>query len=203
MLPRATESRLRVSCAALCRICGPDGRYLLGLNKNRLAQGREVYMPLGGALEYHAPDLPARFDATPEAPENRDLRLFMPEARLPAFRDWFLTRQERETSPLRELAEELADEFAVLAALKAEDVAARYLGTYEGESTSGRSMSIGAWTHYLHEIFDITFINPAITRALLHVPPASGLRWVNEDEILRGVTEVGTAVDGRALLLTY
>jgi len=197
-----SADRQRVSCAALCRINDADGRYLLGLNKNRLAQGREIYMPLGGALEYHAPDLLARFDATPEAPDSQDLRLFMAQTRIPAFRDWFLTRQERETSPLRELVEELVDEFAVLPALLPGDIAARYLRTYEGEATSGRSVSYGAWTHYLHEVFDISFVNPAVLDALLTVPPASGLRWVSEADIVRGASDDGTAVDGRALVET-
>lgn len=197
-----SDERQRVSCAALCRIHDADGRYLLGLNKNRLAQGREIYMPLGGALEFYAPDLPARFDATPEAPDSRDLRLFMPETRVELFRDWFLTRRERETTPLRELVEELVDEFAVLPALAAEDVAVRYLGTYEGEAVSGRSVSFGAWTHYLHEVFDIRFTNPAVYRALLSLPPSSGLRWVSEADMLRGVTDDGATVDGRALLVT-
>lgn len=191
----------RVSCAALCRINDPDGRYLLGLNKNRLAQGREIYMPLGGALEYHASDLLTRFEASPEVPGSQDLRLFMPGSLLPAFRDWFLTRQERETSPLRELTEELVDEFSVLPTLRPEEVMARYLGTYEGEATSGRSMSYGAWTHYLHEVFDIRFVNETILQILLAVPPDSGLRWVNEADMLRGITEDGAAVDGRALLV--
>ncbi len=194
--------RQRVSCAALCRINDPDGRYLLGLNKNRLAQGREIYMPLGGALEFYAPDLLARFDATPEAPGSQDLRLFMPPAQIPAFRDWFLTRQQRETSPLRELTEELVDEFAVLSALAPSDISARYLRTYEGEATSGRSVSYGAWTRYLHEVFDITVVSPAVLRALLQVPPASGLRWFSEANIRRGVSDDGVAVDGGALLTT-
>lgn len=195
-----SQPHLRVSCAALCRIQDADGRLLLGLNKNRLTQGREVYMPLGGALEFTAPDLPARFDATPEAPGSRDLRLFLPPVRLSDFRDWFLQRQERETSPYRELVEELVDEFAVLPTLAPEDVHICYRRTFEGEATSGRSGVRGAWTHYLHEVFDIEVVNVAHMAALCDVPAASGLRWMTPDEIARGQTDDGHAVDGSALM---
>lgn len=195
----ASGDRLRVSCAALCRIQDDAGRFLLGLNKNRLAQGREIYMPLGGALEYSAPDLLARFDATAEAPGSRDLRLFLPPARMSDFRVWFQRRQERETSPYRELVEELVQEFAVLPALAPGDVRTRYLRTYEGEASSGRSGVYGAWTHYLHEVFEIDIVNPAVRRVLRDVPAASGLRWVTRGEIERGITADDRAVDGSAL----
>jgi hypothetical protein len=193
-------ARIRVSCAALCRIQDDAGRYLLGLNKNRLSQGREIYMPLGGALEFTAPDLLARFEATSEAPGSRDLRLFMPAARVPDFRAWFLARQERETSPLRELVEELVGEFAVLDALTADDVDIRLARTYEGEAASGRRGVAGTWTHYLHEVFQIDITNPPVLATLLAVPPASGLRWLSPHEIANHRTDDGIAIYGGALV---
>lgn len=197
--PSPSIARIRVSCAALCRVQDDAGRYLLGLNKNRLSQGREIYMPLGGALEFTAPDLLARFDATTESPGSRDLRLFMPTDRVPDFRAWFLARHERETSPLRELIEELVEEFAVLDALTAADVDIRLARTYEGEAASGRRGVAGTWTHYLHEVFQIRITNPRIMQTLLSVPPASGLRWITVKEIAEGRTGDGVAVDGSAL----
>ncbi len=194
------DGRIRISCAALVRLQDADGRYLLGLNKNRLTQGREIYMPLGGALEFSAPDLLARFDAVPEAPGSNDLRLFLPEARIPEFRDWFLAREERETSPLRELVEELVDEFSVLDALAPDDVAIRLVQTYEGEAASGRRGVAGTWTHYLHEVFAVDVVKATKLRALLAVAPSSGLRWLTADEIARGRSGDGKAVDGGALV---
>lgn len=199
--PPVMDARRRVSCAALCRIVDDDGRMLLGLNRNRLEQGRRIYMPLGGALEFTAPDLLQRFDATPELPDSHDLRLFMPERQLPAFRAWFLTRQERETSPFRELVEELVSEFAVLPSLALGDVEIAYVGTFEGEANSRRSSADGAWTYYLHEVFDVAVVNADVLARLLAVPLSSGLRWLARGEIARGTTHDGIAVDGGALAL--
>lgn len=191
---------LRVSCAALCRIQDDSGRLLLGLNRNRLTQGREIFMPLGGALEFTAPDLLARFDAVPEVPGSRDLRLFLPPRHLQAFRAWFLTRQQRELSPLRELAEELVNEFAVLPALVPADVTIRFRHTFEGEASSGRSGVQGAWTHYLHEVFDVAFVSAAWCERLRAVSPSTGLRWMTPDEIMSGVTADGIPLDGSVLV---
>lgn len=189
-----------MSCAALARLRDDNGRYLLGLNQNRLAQGRRVYLPLGGALQYDDPRLPERFDAISEAPGSRDLRLLMPTARLAAFRDWFLARQERETSVFRELREELVDEFRALPSLAPEQVAIRFAATYESEGVTDRSSSPGSRTYYLHEIFDVDVPDADMRATLRRVTPESGLRWLTPDDLRRGRADDGVPVDGRALL---
>ena len=194
------DNRVRISCAALCRIQDARGRYLLGLNSDRLAQGRRIYTPLGGALRYEADDLLARFDAVPEDSRNRDLRLFIPPERLPDFRLWFLSRTERETSAFRELREELVDEFDVLTALSQEDVQIDYLHTYQTSGETGRSASLGAMTQYFHDIFAVAFISTEIRAPIERIPITSGLRWFSEEQLSSGVTEDGALVDGRALL---
>ena len=80
-------SEIRVSCAAFASIM-IDGKYLLMLNKRSYKEGRMVYTPIGGALEYlpigkefldnldvkyerQTPDLRFKMD-----PENIDLLNF-------------------------------------------------------------------------------------------------------------------------------
>ncbi|MFO7322193.1 MAG: hypothetical protein DIU68_010715 [Chloroflexota bacterium] len=192
--------RLRISCAALARLRDDQGRYLLGLNLDRLRQGRSVYLPLGGALRYDDPRLPERFNAIPEEPGSFDLRLLVPRGRVRAFRDWFLTRTERETSVLRELHEELVDEFRVLPALEPGDAVERYAGFYEARGISDRRAAFGSRTLYLHEIYDVEIISATARATLASVTPDSGLRWFTRETLLRGYSEDGLPADGGALL---
>src|SRR5215207_1609051 len=180
------DNRVRISCAALCRIQDAQGRYLLGLNSDRLAQGRHIYTPLGGALQYEADDLLARFDAVPEAASSRDLRLFIPPERLSDFRVWFLSRTGRETSAFRELCEELVDEFGVLTALSPQDVQIDYLHTYQTRAETGRGASLGALTQYFHDIFAVAFASPLTREIMERLPISSGLRWFSEEQLSLG-----------------
>ena len=195
------DHKQRVSCAALCRIRDEQGRYLLGLNADRRAQGIEIYMPIGGALRWLDLTPLASFAAVPENAETHDLRLFIDPARIDRFRAWFLTRSGRETSPFRELREELVEEFAVLASLRPTDVRMDFAGIYEAEAITGRGASVGAPTRYFHDIFDVTFLIPAHRDALDAVSGETGLRWFDEAELRRGDTADHARLDGRALLL--
>lgn len=193
-------NRLRISCAGLCRIRDARGFYLLGLNRDRASQGKAIYMPLGGALHYHAPDLLTRFEATPEDAATNDLRLFINPAHLDAFRAWYLRREERETSAYRELVEELVDEFAVLPALPPDDVQIAYTNTYEARAITDRHNAIGQLTHYLHDIFDVEFRSPIARAALENAAQTTGLRWFSTHELQTSLTADGASLDGRALL---
>jgi len=191
---------IRVSCAGLCRIRDEAGRYLLALNHNRLARGVRVYTPLGGGLEYHTPDLPARFDAEPEDPTTRELRLYLPTERFGGFRAWFLRRVERETDPFRELREELVEELGALPRLERADVAFARARVLDAERVTDRTGAQGQITRYLLEIFDVRFKSPAV-RAALASPPADGaLRWFTPAELDAGRAADGAAVEASALL---
>jgi hypothetical protein len=196
----AFTNRQRVSCAGLCRIKDGHGRYLLGLNRNRMEQGKSIYMPLGGALCYFAPDLLARFDAVPEDATSNDLRLFIDAGYLEEFRQWFLGREEREVSPYRELHEELVDEFAFLPALSPNDIVYSYARTVERVTTTLRSGVNGVMTHYFHDIYDVAFLSPDVREILERAPLASGLRWFSNAEILRGTADDGALILADTLL---
>jgi hypothetical protein len=188
----------RVSCASLCRIQNEQGRYLLALNQQRLLAGRRVLMPLGGALAYDDPTLPARFDAQLEKPGVPELRLYIPAALLDPFRMWFLSRSGRETDPFRELREELVDELGALPTLQPDEVRCTYLSTCATQRITDRPGVEGEVTHYWLEIFEVDFVSAGARDRLRAEPP--GLRWVTADEIRLGFTEDGVEVSAAVLL---
>src|SRR5690606_26689416 len=137
--------RIRVSCASLCRI-EHEGWFLLLLNADR--RRREIYSlsPIGGALTITSYDRLASFAAILETPQNDDLRLRLPRAKLPLFREWFYSGQGRERSPFRELREELVNEAGLLRTLAPDDVAWEHLWTVEEDAYTARSGQDGAFT---------------------------------------------------------
>lgn len=186
--------RIRVSCASLCRI-EHEGWFLLLLNANRRQRGIYVLSPIGGALTITRYDRLASFAAVLETPQNDDLRLTLPRDKLPAFREWFYSGQDRERSPFRELYEELVDETHLLDALAPEDVVWQHLWTVEEDAVTARGGQSGVFTHYFLEIFGVTFANDAVLSALLTAPPESGARWVTRDQI-EEAARVAIVVDG-------
>lgn len=145
-----TGSRIRISCAALCRI-KIDGKYLLEINKNR---GNEL-TPIGGSLEFLEEfDPQQEFDAWLE--KGRDLRLSIPRDKLKEFEDWFRRREEkeRELSPVRELREELVEEHKILKELKTSlgENLTPYRTAYQLQATTKKEKQ-GEMTHYFIEYF--------------------------------------------------
>jgi hypothetical protein len=191
--------KVRVSCGGLCRVPHPvDGRLLLGLNRNALKRGVRVLKPLGGALAYHA--LPPDLNATPENPSKRELRLFLPEPQVEPFAAWFATRQDRETSPFRELREELVGEHQVLPALSPSDVTITYERTVRAQRLSDRIGATGVLTHSFQEVYTVRLAAPDVRERLLSAPPESGLLWVSEDQIRSGRYDDQTAIQAKTLL---
>jgi hypothetical protein len=194
-MPESSNS-IRVSCAALCRI-EHLGRFLLLLNANRREKGLYRLGPIGGALQVFDVDRMNLFHASLEDAASGDLRLMLPYAALPAFRDWFHTGEGRERSPFRELREELVSESRLLAALEPSDVDHRYLWTTEEEALTDRRGQTGLLTHYFLEIFDIKFKTSAVLGSLLSAPPDSGAVWLTADQ-MQHLTTIRLAVDGAA-----
>ncbi len=176
------SDRIRVSCASLCRI-EREGRFLLLLNQNRRSKGLYVLSPIGGALALFDAGRMAEFDATFEDPAARDLRLVMPASAIPAFRAWFSTREGRESTPFRELREELVHESGLLPALEPEDVEYRYLRTVEERAFTARQGQTGVLTHYFLEIYAVAFTTSAALDPLLTAPPERGAAWVSAEQI--------------------
>ncbi|NLE52350.1 MAG: hypothetical protein GX613_13195 [Chloroflexi bacterium] len=186
--------RIRVSCASLCRI-EHEGWFLLLLNADRRQRGLYVLSPIGGALSITAYDRLAPFAAILETPQNDDLRLTLPRAKLPHFREWFYSGQGRERSPFRELREELVDEASLLPALEPEDVTWEHLWTAEEEAFTKRGGQMGVFTHYFLEVFGVGFTNDAVMSALLAAPSESGARWVTREQI-EDAAHINLTVDG-------
>ncbi len=178
---------MRVSCAALCRI-EHNNRFLLLLNRNRRQKGLYVLTPVGGALAVTNPGVLERFSASLENAASGDLRLTLPQAQLPAFRDWFYAGQDRETSPFRELYEELVSENGLLEDLRPDQVTAEHLWTVEEDAFTQRQGFSGWLTHYFLEIYGVKFRSAAALGPLLIAPPSSGAVWVTREQLEKGGT---------------
>ena len=178
------ESMVRVSCASLCRI-QIDNQYLLMLNQNRRQKGIYQLSPIGGAITVDdwgvLQDL--AFNCTPENPVSHDLRLFIVSQQLDQFREWFYKRQQRETSPFREVYEELVDESQALFDLKRQDVKIRFLHFREDSKQTLRKGMTGEFTQYFFEIFDVRFDALDIQFRLKAPPPSAGIVLLSEEEV--------------------
>lgn len=174
---------IRVSCAALCRIEHAGRGFLLLLNQNRREKGIYQLSPIGGALHYENEDLPARFNAHPENTVDPELRLMLPVDNLPAFCRWFYSEQDRETSPYRELYEELVIESRLLPALSPDDVTCKRLWTVESEQFTSRKGQTGILTHYFLEVYAIGFTSTPVLAQLISAPRAAGAMWLNAEQL--------------------
>lgn len=174
---------IRVSCAALCRIEHPGLGFFLLVNHNRRHKGLYILSPIGGALMFHDDSIVPRFNADLEIPGSADLRMNIPVEHLPAFSAWFYAAQGRETSPFRELREELVCESCLLPALAPEDVACEHLWTVEREQFTARAGQTGLLTHYFLEIYAVRFLTTAALGQLIAAPRAEGARWLSAQQL--------------------
>ena len=185
---------IRVSCAGLCRI-EIDGKFLLEINKNR----EDVLTPIGGALEFEED---ARFflsSINTQFEKGMDLRLTIPANNVDAFRTWFERKEHRETSPLRELREELIDEHRVLPSWACNLAEPDFLCRIEHEEETSRKDRIGVLTRYFYEIFEVklpTELEHACRAAA--GSNSSRLRLVTKREVLSG----SPTKDGLKIALT-
>ncbi|MDO8642620.1 MAG: hypothetical protein Q7R76_03460 [Candidatus Woesearchaeota archaeon] len=193
---------VRVCAVAWSRI-GLDGRLLLDLTSSRRIQGILEFAPLGGALEFHESARPflKSIDAEFEKPETNDLRLYLPPENFHAFKDWYRRGEERETSPVRELREELTcyglPDFSddALQVERVQRICDHYTTIREG-------VAIHA-TNRLGEIFEVRFV-PEYEQYLRTElkKPGTMLALASEREIRARQLERGTPIaDASAYLL--
>jgi hypothetical protein len=195
------EGFVRISCGALCRIPHPNANLLLlGINRNLSRKGQTVLKPIGGVLAFKPSALPSALTPTLEDSNRTELRLFLPEVQIKLFADWFAARTGRETSPFRELREELVEEYHVLPALKPPEVEMRYERTIKTQRLTDRAGATGLLTHSYQEIFTVRFTYPDQRRQLLKVTPDSGLYWVSEDHIRAGQLNAEIGIQAKILL---
>jgi SMODS-associated NUDIX domain len=183
---------IRISAASICRI-GIHDKYLLGLNKNRLLKGKRILTPLGGALEMsgkareYFKSLGCQFE------KGNDIRMDMPVAKVASFEDWFRKRIERETSPLRELTEELAEEYAVIAKLG--NIMTKFDHTSIFQSVTDRVGQEGKVTKRFLEVFAVKFEDDVANAITEHCGASnSGLQLVSKSEIMKGVSIDGDEI---------
>jgi hypothetical protein len=187
-------NNIRISAAGLIKM-ELDGKLLIALNRIRLQTGSKVYTPFGGALEFHESaraylqSLGAVFEG------GNDLRLTLPEAKLPEFENWFYQRINRECSPYRELKEELVDEEMVLLDLPYDALGLEYLTTLINRDITDRPSQEGKVTQRFFEIYGATFI-PEYEQMLRTAlaKPDTHLRLVTEREIVARVSDSGIEI---------
>ncbi|MFA4905264.1 MAG: hypothetical protein WC645_02040 [Candidatus Margulisiibacteriota bacterium] len=183
---------IRISAANLARIRVED-RNILILNRNRLKKGQRVLTPFGGAIEFELSARPFLAGLGAAFEKGADLRLVIPQERLPVFERWFYLRQEREVSPFRELMEELVEEEAILPQLSTDQVAAQFLWTAKPpQGLTDRAGSEGVLTQRYLEIFEVTLV-PGVHNQIIKAlaAPEAKLMAVTQQEILAGQTADG------------
>ena len=145
-------SEIRISCASLASIM-IDGKYLLLLNKRSYKEGRMVYTPIGGALEYlpkgkaFLDNLGARYER-----ETSDLRFKMDSENLDLFKFWFEKGIDRERDVVRELTEEMIEEENIFDTLDSKDFEISYLRT----ETPVQDIR-GLMNNFFFEIYNVEF----------------------------------------------
>lgn len=196
-------TKIRVSAANLVRI-DLDGKILVAFNKRRLKAGNKVYTPFGGALEFYEESRSFLDSLEVQYEKGRDLRFIISDEYLPNFEDWFRKQQGRETSPYRELSEELIDEEGALEELPESAVNLEYLTTTTQRAPTDRPGQEGMDTQRFFEVYRATFTpeyEELLRQALAQ--PGTHLALVSEDEILNGYTETGIKIASNCIPLVY
>lgn len=130
---------------------------------------------------------------------NFDLRFSMPRSSIDAFVHWFVARQGRETSPLRELKEELVDETALLRASQLAGASHEFLGYGKEMAVSGRS---GTETLRVAEIHRVQLTGTTIDALLEEaMRPNTILHFVDATEIEQHKTTAGLGIATISTLL--
>jgi hypothetical protein len=106
------NAQIRVAFSVLLRVKDERGSFLLIRNHHR----RESFSPIGGVYKYHtsATSTLEKLDFQPEIlipadDSERDLRGYVPRKNVSKLRNWFVSKDERESSSeclLREISEE-------------------------------------------------------------------------------------------------
>lgn len=190
---------VRISAAAFSRIKDAKGRYALLVNYSMAKKGVTVLTPIGGGIKItpeghdNIKDL-FDIDETTFEKEN-DLRFRMKGADINEFREWFLSKEQREADPQRELEEELIDETELL---EQEDLegAKHSEATYATELSDFNPQGIPDLKSLrILEVFDIE-LKPATQEKLAQSAsnPDSLIHFVTEEEIRNGETKDGIKI---------
>jgi hypothetical protein len=174
--------------------------FLFVLNKSRLAAGKKVYTPFGGAIKFYESAKSFLDSLGVVYEKDNDLRFTISEDKLPEFEKWFYSRKDREILPYRELVEELVEEEKVLPSLPPDAVNFKYLRTITEITITDRPGQEGRATKRYLEIYEASFkpeYQQAIRKALKY---NQHLALVTEREILAGVSDSGIKIFAKVLL---
>ena len=179
-------SEIRISCASLASIM-VDGKYLLLLNKRSYKEGRMVYTPIGGALEYlpkgkaFLDNLGARYER-----ETPDLRFKMDSENIDLFKLWFEKGIDRERDVVRELTEEMIEEENIFDTLDESEFDISYIRT----ETPINPIK-GVLNNFFFEIYNVDFSPKKINEIKDYISNQGQVKkaiLVTEQEIKNGLT---------------
>jgi hypothetical protein len=195
---------LRISAACLARI-ELDDKLLVGLNKRRLEAGRRVYTPFGGALEFYDSARLFLDSLDADYEKGNDLRFRISADRWGEFEEWFDRREDRETSPYRELREEFVDEEGVFPEMPGEAYSLDGLVTVKPKrEATDRPGQEGVMTQRIFEVHNVLFVpdyETMIKSAL--AKDNTRLALVTQEEIRSGQTLGGIEVASNCSPLIY
>jgi hypothetical protein len=190
---------MRISATAFARIRDEDDRYCLLLNKGRLRHNNErVLSPVGGALEFD--ETGGRYLVALGATDfesGNDIRCQVPDVRVESVFSWFMGRQHREITVLRELREELTTEAGVLTDADLVGVTEQFMGFYRYDAPTARRTVASRQTAYFIEVFDVTLPPAAMQKLLAAAEVPLAERWVyfaTTEEIRQGMTHDGVVI---------
>lgn len=206
---------IRVSIGVLCRI-EQSGKFLLGVNKNRQSAGLEVLTPIGGAIEITSAQERLELDALGaqwERPQqwtetgSLDLRFRLPTKNIPALERWLTGFDRAGENALRELYEELGNEYvAVSLEILDREIATMpaplFLGRHVMEASTERIGQEGVLTRRYSLVCDIAA--SGVLCSILEdfaAKPNSLLVWATADEIRVGMASLGPRIGANALSL--
>jgi len=153
---------VRVSSASFTRIKDSEGRQALLVNKNRAEKGKIVLTPIGGAIEATADgveELKRLLHIDGNAFEKgNDLRFMMSGKKANKYRSWFLSGEQRESEPSREIIEELVDEAELLDREELEELQCSRAGYATELAETTRTGQEGRMTLRLLEVSSVRLI---------------------------------------------
>ncbi|RJQ34290.1 hypothetical protein C4566_02300 [Candidatus Parcubacteria bacterium] len=190
---------VRISAASFSRIKDSEGRLALLVNFSMAKKGTTVLTPIGGGIKITPEGLGMikdllDIDETTFEKEN-DLRFIMKGVDINKFREWFLSKQQREADPHRELHEELIDETGLLDSNDLEDAQCSE-ATYATELADFNPQGIpGLKSLRILEVFDVE-LKPEAQEKLAKSSrdPNPLIHFVTEEEIRNGQTSDGIKI---------
>jgi len=171
-LDNGTE-RVRVCSASLIVTEIVDERgdtgYLQVMSLKKFNAGTREFSPLGGALEFHPETEDFLLSIGAKFEDGNDLRMTLPVGNVDTYQEWFEAREGRESSPVREIYEELVTETKLLTDISEDDYNLTFAGNLVSTGESTRPGAEILTTRYFHEVYHLTFNEAKRAEILAHI----------------------------------